>query len=77
MKKQFVLVAMIAAGLAAAPVAFAQDTMKPGMTKSDGMKDGKKDKMKSGAMSDKKPDGMMKSDGMTKPDAMKKDGMSK
>ena len=78
MKKQILLAAMIATGLAAglalAPAAFAEDAMKPATTKS--MNKDKMDKTKSGPMMDKK-DGMKKSDGMTKSDGMKKDGMSK
>jgi pentapeptide MXKDX repeat protein len=69
---------MIAAGLAFAPAAFAEDTMsKPGMAK-DKM-DNKMDKMdkKTDAMSPmsdktKKTDGMM-----DKKDSMSKDGMKK
>ena len=57
MKTRFLLAAMIATGFALAPTAFAQDAMKPAMSK---------DKM------DKKTDGMMdKKDSMSK-DNMKK-----
>jgi len=60
MKTRFLLAAMIATGLAVAPTAFAQDTMKPAMSKD------KMDNM------DKKTDGMMdKKDSMSK-DNMKK-----
>ena len=77
MKKQILLAAMIAAGVALAPAAFAEDAMKPAASSS--ME--KKDAMKKDGMMDKKDgmkkDSMKKSDGMTKSDGMKKDGMSK
>jgi len=73
MKTRFLLAAMIATGLAVAPTAFAQDTMKPAMSKD------KMDNMdkKTDAMS-KESDKMKKTDGMMdKKDSMSKDNMKK
>jgi pentapeptide MXKDX repeat protein len=70
MKTRFLLAALIAAGLASAPAAFAADDMsKAGMAK-DKME--KKDTMS-------KPSDKMKTTGgmMDKKDSMSKDGMSK
>ena len=69
-------VAMIATGLAFAPAAFAEDAMKPAMSKDKMQKTDKMDK-KTDAMS-KSSDKMKKSDGMMdKKDSMKKDEMTK
>jgi len=71
MKTRFLLAAMIATGLAFAPAAFAEDAMKPAMSK-----DTKMDK-KTDAMS-KESDKMKKTDGMMdKKDNMSKDNMKK
>ena len=77
MKTRLLLAAAIAAGLAVAPAAFAEDAMsKPGMAKDTKM-GGKMDK-KTDAMS-KEPDKMQKSGTMMmdKKDSMSKDGMKK
>jgi pentapeptide MXKDX repeat protein len=66
MKKNFLLAAAIAAGVAFAPVAFAADDMKKDTMAKDKME--KKDSMAKDKM--KKEDAMMKKDGMAK-DKMK------
>ena len=77
MKTRLLFAAAIAAGLAVAPAAFAEDAMsKPGMAK-DVKMDSKMDK-KTDAMP-KEPDKMQKSGTMMmdKKDSMSKDGMKK
>jgi pentapeptide MXKDX repeat protein len=77
MKTRLLFAAAIAAGLAVAPAAFAEDAMsKPGMAKDTKM-DSKMDK-KTDAMS-KEPDKMQKSGTMMmdKKDSMSKDGIKK
>ena len=77
MKTRLLFAAAIAAGLAVAPAAFAEDAMsKPGMAKDTKM-DSKMDK-KTDTMS-KEPDKMQKSGAtmMDKKDSMSKDGMKK
>ena len=77
MKTRLLFAAAIAAGLALAPAAFAEDAMsKPGMAKDTKM-DSKMDK-KTDAMS-KEPDKMQKPGimMMDKKDSMSKDGMKK
>ena len=71
--KTFLLAAAIATGVAFAPAAFAQNTLKDGMSKPDEMKSS------SGTMMDKKPDAMAKpGDAMARPAGTmdKKDTMS-
>lgn len=75
MKTHFLFAAMIAAGLAMAPAAFAQDAMKPA-TK-DTMTDKKTDTMAKPVDKMQPSGGMMdKKDTMSK-DTMSKDGMKK
>ncbi len=76
MKTRLLVAVAVATGLAFAPVAFAEDAMKPGMAK-----DMKKDTMmekKTDTMMDKKTDTMAKPGAMMdKKDSMSKDGMKK
>ena len=79
MKMRLLVAATIAAGLACAPAAFAEDAMsKPGMAKDSKMDnmDKKTDAMSHSSDKMKKTDGMMdKKDTMSKDGMMKKDGM--